>query len=55
LTVATKVESPEAEARAGLLETAVAAPIVRISSWTGKGLAELLTAAQRLVRAPQLP
>lgn len=53
LVVATKVESPEAEERAALLEAAVGAPVARISSWTGRGLGELLTAAQRLVRAPK--
>ena len=53
--VATKVESDDAEARASLLEAAVGVPIARISSWTGRGLRELLTAAQRLVRAPQMP
>ena len=55
LVVATKVESPEAEERAALLEAAVGAPVARISSWTGHGLRELLSAAQRLVRAPLLP
>ncbi len=53
LVVATKVESPEAEDRAALLEAAVGAPVARISSWTGRGLGELLMAAQRLVRAPK--
>jgi len=55
MTVATKVESADGEARADLLEAAVGVPIARISSWTGQGLRELLTAAQRLVRAPQTP
>ncbi len=53
LVVATKVESPEAEVRAAELEAAVGAPVARISSWTGRGLGELLIAAQRLVRAPK--
>ena len=52
LTVATKVESPQAEARAEELEQALALPVARISSWTGRGLTELLAAAQRLVRSP---
>jgi GTP-binding protein len=51
LTVATKVESEDAQTRALILEEAVGHPIHRVSSWTGKGLPELLTAAQRMVRA----
>jgi len=53
LTVATKVESVAAESRAAELEAAVGVPISRISSWTGAGLRELLTAVQRRVRSPR--
>jgi GTP-binding protein len=52
LSVATKVESPQAESRADELEQALGLPVARVSSWTGRGLPELLAAAQRLVRSP---
>jgi GTP-binding protein len=53
LTVATKVESPQAEERATALEAGIGHSVLRISAWTGAGLGELLTAVQRLVRSPK--
>lgn len=51
LTVATKVESPAAELRARELAAAIGMEVLPISSWTGRGLVELLDRARRLVRA----
>jgi len=51
LLVATKCESPQAEERAAELETAHGQRVWRISSAQGRGLAELLAEAQRIVRA----
>jgi GTP-binding protein len=51
LVVASKCEGPEAEERAGELERAVGAPVLRMSSVTGQGVQEVLEAARSLVRA----
>ena len=52
IVVATKCEDAEAEANAADLERAVGAPVLRVSALRRDGLAEVLRAAWRLVRAP---
>lgn len=49
--VASKVEGPEAEARADALEAALGRPVLRLSSHSGQGVAEVLAAAREAVRA----
>ncbi|MBI1380152.1 MAG: GTPase ObgE [Planctomycetaceae bacterium] len=52
LLVATKVEGEVGERRAAELAEAAGRPVHAISSHTGRGVRELLDAAQKLVRAP---
>jgi GTP-binding protein len=54
LLVASKCESESAEAAAAELEAAAGQPVVRLSSSTGRGVAELLAEARRIVR-PGVP
>lgn len=50
LTVASKVEDAESEARAAELEAALGTPVLRMSAATGEGLDAVLEAARGLVR-----